>query len=384
MRTGRLVGSVLLLVSTLAACSSEPGATGPGESPSGPSPSPSQLTCDIDESLIDDGGVGIGAIPALHDPTLVEAGGPGTDYLRTEDQAGTENIRVHDRVVVFRLDGEWVAVPHNILWWHEVVHFPAALTDFVVTYCPLTGSSLVFDYGDLPVSRFQVSGLLMSNNLMMRDPETGSLWPQMYRAAACGSERGTPLPVVPSIDTRWERWKALHPETRVVSSNTGFGRNYDRYPYNLYELPDSPPLFEVQDLDQRRPIKERVLGLPVDRGGVAYPFGELSTGSRTAVVRDTVAGEPVVVFWDERAVTGAAYEPRADGRELGFEVRDGSIVDLETGSTWRYDGFAVEGPLAGTRLEPVEEAYVSFWFAWAIFQPETEIWTRADASGEAP
>ncbi|MFB6240203.1 MAG: DUF3179 domain-containing (seleno)protein, partial [Gemmatimonadota bacterium] len=58
---------------------------------------------------------------------------------------------------------------------------------------------------------------------------------------------------------------------------------------------------------------------------------------------------------------------------MSFTLDGREIVDRGTGSTWTLDGRAVDGPLEGARLEPVREAYVAFWFAWALFQPETEI-----------
>ena len=69
-----------------------------------------------------------------------------------------------------------------------------------------------------------------------------------------------------------------------------------------------------------------------------------------------------------------AYRSVRDGQPLTFEVRHERLFDMETGSEWRLDGLAVEGPLAGERLEPVAEAYVAFWFAWAAFQPQTRLW----------
>lgn len=356
-----------------ASCSPDGRSTGP-DSPSRSSPGASRLVCDVSQANLIDSGAGLGTIPALHDPALVSPGSDGTRYLRTSDEAGTAAIRDHDRVVVFRLREGWVAVPHNILWWHEVARFTDSGRELVVTYCPLTGSSLVFDVRGLRVSRFEVSGLLFNSNLVMRDPETGSLWPQMTRGAACGPLRGEELEVVPSMEVRWEAWRELHPDTRVVSSETGFDRDYSEYPYGRYETPSLPPFFRVRELDDRRPFKERVLGIPDGRGGAAYPFGELE-GDSVRALRDTVGGRPVVVFWDERARAATAFRPRADGRELTFRIEDGRRVDRQTASTWRLDGRAVGGALAGARLEPVAEAYVAFWFAWAVFQPDTEIWT---------
>ena len=49
------------------------------------------------------------------------------------------------------------------------------------------------------------------------------------------------------------------------------------------------------------------------------------------------------------------------------------MVDEETGTRWTaITGEAVEGDLAGERLERVPSHY-SFWFAWKDFYPETEV-----------
>ena len=48
-------------------------------------------------------------------------------------------------------------------------------------------------------------------------------------------------------------------------------------------------------------------------------------------------------------------------------------MDDQTGSTWSISGEALSGPLAGTQLQ-VAVAIDSFWFDWAAFHPETEIW----------
>ena len=69
-----------------------------------------------------------------------------------------------------------------------------------------------------------------------------------------------------------------------------------------------------------------------------------------------------------------AYSRTVDGTELTFAVVADQIVDSETSSTWRVDGVATSGPLAGTSLDPVAEAYVAFWFAWSGFEPGTTLW----------
>lgn len=357
-----VLGAAGAMALVVAACGDGSDGTAPEEM--GPR---SGVACELDESLLHDGGVGRNGIPALADPTFVSPDAPGASYLRGDD-----------RVLGLRLGGEHLAVPHNVLWWHEIVNLDRGGESVAVTYCPLTGSTMGFDRSAVGGARFGVSGLLFSNNLIMFDESSReSLWPQMSRQARCGPRLGTELGMIPLLEIRWDRWKELHPEGRVVSAETGFVNNYSLYPYGDYEeLDNERTLFPQPDLDPRRPPKERVLGVPDGSGGgVAFPFLALDRRGEAAVARDQVSGEPVVVFWERRGRAAAAYRPRIGDRDLTFEVSGGSIVDRETGSTWRIDGVAVEGPLSGDRLPSVARSYVAFWFAWAAFQPRTRIWT---------
>jgi len=327
-------------------------------------------TISLDRLVDGTGGQGRDAIPSLTDPSLVDPGTEHTAYLAGDD-----------RVLGLLIDGKPLAVPQNILWFHEIINFDDwGGRTFAVSYCPLTGSSLAFDRGAVDGAEFGVSGLLINNNLIMYDRGEESLWPQMNRQANCGAAVGTRLPMIPVVEMTWTGWKTLHPDTKVVSSQTGYARDYraGAFPYpDDYEDPENDRLLFDMPIDDRRPPKERVLGVPVgEDGGVAIPFGELDGDASARAVDVTVGGGEVVVFWDDEAQGAMAYRPMLEGEALSFSVRDGRIVDEQTGSTWRVDGRAVEGERAGARLEPVSRAYVSFWFAWAAFQPDTEIWNR--------
>ncbi len=307
-------------------------------------------------------------IPALTNPELVGA-----------DDAGAAYLKPTDRVIGLDLGDEFVAVPLNILWYHEIVNLDRAGLKLAVTYCPLTGSSLVFDRAAVGGAELGVSGLLLDNNLIMYDRnETASLWPQMAPAAVCGprARSRTRLEMFPSAEMTWKGWRGVHPETRVVSSDTGFRRRYDVNPTGDYEDLDNQDIFfPLSEVDTRRPLKERVLGIPQGLdGGIAFPFGEMASAARRAIPTRVTAG-PLVVFWDRDAVAAIAYFTAVGGRTLTFEVADGRYVDLETGSTWALDGRATAGPLTGERLRPLPEAYVAFWFAWAHFQPESFPWS---------
>lgn len=329
-----------------------------------------EFNCRIATGNLVDSGVGKDEIPALINPPLVGAEGERTGYLADSS-----------RVIGLLVGDVPLAVPHNVLWFHEIVNLDDwAGRSLAVTYCPLTGSSLAFDRSAVDSAEFGVSGLLLDNNLVMYDRRTQeSLWPQMRREASCGRDTGTTLPMIPVIEMRWDRWKTLHPDTKVLSGATGHGYFYGSraYPYGDYERIDNDRLlFDGTSIDDRRPPKERVLGIPHGKGrGIALPFGVLDDGTPARVETVPVGGNEKTVFWSREARGAMAFETAAS-----FSVRDDHIVDDATGSVWTVDGRAVEGPRAGEQLEPVETAYVAFWFAWAVFHPRTGVWKSSWSS----
>jgi hypothetical protein len=76
-------------------------------------------------------------------------------------------MRNTDRVIGIEAGGVFIAVPHNIWWWHEIVNFDDFGIPLAVSYCPLTGSSMGFDRRSVEGYDVGVSGLLYNNNLIM-------------------------------------------------------------------------------------------------------------------------------------------------------------------------------------------------------------------------
>jgi len=366
-------------LSLLVACSSsDPTVTGtPGGKPGTDPTLPPALSCGVNENSLFSGGPGRDGIPALVNPPLVPANDPQAAYLdRYAVRAQANPAFPTLRVVGLELNGVPVAIPHNVLWWHEIVNIETAGGGRVtVSYCPLTGSALAFDAGAAGVSRFGVSGLIFQNNLVMFDDETGSLWPQMCLSARFGQREGDALIPLPTVEMEWTEWKARHPATLVISEQTGFDRDYTAYPYNGYESNDFLLFGLPRALDTRRTMKERVLGIPASSGGFAIPFDELNASGPLNVIRTTADGEEIVVFWDQQAQAAVAFRPRTTGGQvLTLRSQTTRFVDAETGSTWNVEGEGLSGPLAGQHLEPYPQAYVAFWFAWASFYPRTDIW----------
>ena len=354
----------------LAACQGDP-STSVTETP-GDAGTQLSLLCQLTTDVLFAGGVR-NEIPSLLNPALVPLSDPGARYLDDYAQSGV----VEARVVGLVIDDTPIAIPHNILWWHEIVNIDLGGRRLAISYCPLTGSALVFDLTAAGVQRFIISGLIFQNNLVMLDEETETLWAQMCSQAGIGDRQGTQLVQIPAIEMLWVAWKARHPNTLVISSETGFDRNYARNPYEFYVVNDML-LFPLRDsVDPRRPLKERVLGIPDGGGGgIAIPFGELTGSAETTVIQTEIAGEIVQVLWDREARAAMAFYPRTtDGADATLRPVGTGFVDQETGSVWNVEGRAVSGPLAGSSLVAHEGSFVAYWFAWSAFHPLTRIWT---------
>ena len=328
------------------------------------------LQCgELDPAFLADGGVGRDGIPALTNPLFVEAAESDETSYMTE----------RSRVIGVQVGGEWLGIPHNIMYRHEVVNLDAGAEQIVVTYCPLTGSALAFDRSSVAGAEFGVSGLLYQANLIMYDRNADdSLWPQMAGAAACGPRQGRALERLPVVETTWGGWRTLLPGSRVVGAGFLDAGTYSVNPYGTaYESPSNGDYlgFPIPRGDDRRLPKERVLGLPAHSGGppLAFPFHAMDALGAAWVGDFEYGGEPAAVLWDRGRFAATAVRPFAGGRRLTLRVDGTRVVDDETGSTWNVAGVAESGPLAGQRLAPIPEAYVAFWLAWVAFHPETEL-----------
>jgi len=146
------------------------------------------------------------------------------------------------------------------------------------------------------------------------------------------------------------------------------------YPYGSFDQLNNSELIFPMAVDNSRPIKERTLVIRVgSTGGRGYPFLELDDMGAVTAVNETVGGIPTAVFYMRaNGQTALGFDARVGDQTLTFDADEanGVFVDRETGSTWLINGVAVDGPLAGERLQTRADAYTVFWYAWRHFQPD--------------
>lgn len=186
-----------------------------------PETSSAQISGDwlLPTNEIFDGGPGRDGIPALENPAMITA--DEATYLDDDDL-----------VIGVVFDGEARAYSHIVLDWHEIINDQIGQNTYALTYCPLTGTAINWNRNlDGTLTTFGVSGLLFNTNLMPFDRATGSNWSQMRVECVNGSLIGNPAELMVHLETTWSTWKALYPNTTVVSTNTGVSRQYGTYPY---------------------------------------------------------------------------------------------------------------------------------------------------------
>ena len=360
MRSGvRLPTVVLALAFLVGACSDD-----------GSGPQTRDVSCGtLDLSLLADGGVGRDGIPAITDPIFAPVG----------QDSQTSYLTDASRVIGVFFDGEWLAIPHNIMYQHEIVNLNGVEEDIAVTYCPLTGSALAFDRAGVDGAEFGVSGLLFQANLIMYDRNSPdeSLWPQMFGQARCGPREGQTLERHAVVETTWGGFKSLHPTGRVIGLSPADAELYNFNPYGGgYEVASNGDFLGYPiPRDSRRLPKERVLGIPLSGSSapVAFPFDAMTSQGAFYVAEFEHGGEPAAVFWDTAKRAAAAVRPMIDGQTLTFSVQADGIFDNETGSRWNVAGESTFGTHQGRSLERIAEAYVAFWEPWAAFNDGTTL-----------
>jgi len=302
-------------------------------------------------------------IPAIDYPTFINA--DKTPFLSDDDL-----------ILGIDVEGEFRAYPISIMNYHEVVNdnFPNA--DVLISFSPLSGTSAAWNRGDMNgfSSNFRVSKYIYNSNHILFDHKTSSHWLPMYHKCVNGQLEGFNTESYAIVETTWQNWKDMFPDTKVMSILTGFNYNYTTDPYQNYKLSDSIE-FYTQPLDSRLSIKEKVHGIIVNNRAKIYRYS--SFAKKNTVLLDNFQGLSVVVAgnYDKKFIV--SFERRITaGIELDFSAINNYpdiIMRDNEGNKYNIFGLAVEGPDKGRQLKPAS-SIMGYWFALAAMFPDPIIY----------
>ncbi|WP_299162276.1 DUF3179 domain-containing protein [uncultured Tenacibaculum sp.] len=307
-------------------------------------------------------GAGKDGIPSIDSPV----------FLSGQDATVSTYMQNDDIVIGLKIGTEVRAYPHRIMDWHEVLNDDFNGEKITINYCPLTRTAFAWKYSKLgkPV-KFGVSGLLYNSNLILYDRETNSNWSQMKLECVNGSELGKKPTRIEIVETNWETWKLMYPETKILSDNQGFARNYQNYPYGGYLDSDDFLFFPVSPLDTRLPKKERVHGVISSDLLKAYRFKTFEGGN---VFKDNFNGKRILLVGNKNVIK--SFEIPTDLTNLEFSYsykgeKDFFIDNL--GNKWSINGKVIQGPMQGRELLR-NDSVTGLWFSLASFYPNPEIY----------
>jgi len=278
---------------------------------------------DLSNSIIDvndiyRGGPPRDGIPAISNPVFVTV--KEVDYLRDDDI-----------VIGMVRGGEARAYPTRILIWHEIANDTIGSDHVAIVYCPLCGTSMVFDREIKGrIREFGVSGLLYQSDVLMYDRETDSLWSQLEMKSISGPEVGTSLKWLTSEHMTWKSWREKHPQGKVLSDETGYDRNYSGNAYAGYFATEST-MFPVPFLRDELTNKTMIIGVIVNGRAKAFPVDSFVS---TKTISESVGSSLIKISYD----MDKKYP----------------VVTDDSGNDIPY--------------------VMSFWFAWQAFYPDTELW----------
>ena len=311
---------------------------------------------------VDWGGVLPNGIPPLEYPEHLAAA--SAEYL------DDDNI-----VFGIAVNGDARAYPKRILAWHEMALDRVGGIELTIVYCTLCGTVIPYEsVVDGQHVRIGTSGLLYRSNKLMFDYGTKSLWSTLEGVPVIGSLVGSGLRLTrrSMVTTTWAEWRTRHPETTVLSLETGHQRDYaEGAAYRDYFGTDEL-MFQVQARDDRLDNKDEVVVLLFDDpvGGVRHPVAlSVDFLKDRPVFQTEAAGQPFVVV---TSPDGANRVYRTGGQRFERRLDDFRVADAE-GRVWRVteDELVAEDD-AAARLGRLP-AHRAFWFGWYAQFPQTEL-----------
>ena len=230
-------------------------------------------------------------------------------------------------------------------------------------------------------TEFGTSGFLYQSNKLMYDRKTETLWHKFRGEPVVGplAGSGIQLEVLPNALTTWGAWLADHPDTTVLSNDTGvytaetYRPEADSKSFYFSYRNRTDTMFPVAQRDERLATKDQVFGLIFNDSPKAYLLADLA---QSRVLNDTVGGLSLVIVTPDQGAGPRAYKRDSHVfREGALTVNGTFMLVDESGVTWRTAENALINSEDNTQRLNQLSSRDALWFGWFAFYPHTELFS---------
>ena len=271
----------------------------------------------IDLSELLDGGPPKDGIPSIDNPQF--------------DTASTTPFNLQETVIGVVVNGEAKAYPFGIMNWHEIVNDTVGGKNLTISYCPLCDTILVFDRNN---TTYGVSGKLYQSCLVMYDRADDTLYSQPWGMGIVGKAVNSHLAKIPAVKTTLGNWLRQYPHSQILATDTGYNRDYQRYPYGSYYT-DKRIIFPVRNQQNLNSHPKAIVSYiwsadtqtPKNHfSGASYQFNH----QKIQQIKEKIVefhDRQIKAYWDEQLETVVVTE------------MDGTIIPSSTAFAFVYPAY---------------------------------------------
>ncbi|MCK8524044.1 DUF3179 domain-containing protein [Aquimarina sp. D1M17] len=304
------------------------------------------------------GGVIQDGIPPLRNPEMIQA---------------SQATYLDDDNIIFgiSINGDTRAYPKRILAWHEMFTDKVGGVDVAGVYCTLCGTVILYKTEKDGIKyELGTSGFLYRSNKLMYDKKTQSLWNTLWGKPVLGPLVGKriALDYLSVVTTTWGEWKKRHPETKVLSLNTGHRRDYgEGIAYKDYFATDDL-MFTIPSTDRRLKNKQEILAIRLPdktEENIAISSKFLR---KNHIYEGTINNQNFVVFTDK---SGAHRVYFSEGITFTSYDQESAVIDT-SGNSWSLDENHMKNITSNKILKRLP-THNAFWFGYKAAFPKVKL-----------
>lgn len=262
------------------------------------------------------------------------------------------------------IDSTASAYPIQLIGYHHQVVDTVHGNPIMVTYCTVCRTGRIYS---LIVNGKQETFRLVGMdhfNAMFEDATTKSWWRQSTGECIAGPLKGYKLKEFKSEQLILSAWVRIHPNTQILQPDPLFKEEFEQM--DTYDKGISRGDLTKRDSASWK-NKSWVLGIQDGANAKTYDWNQLT---KQRIIQDSLPDNPIIILLENDTVSFHAYSRVVNSKVLTFHKNQDSFRDLNTGSTWNYEGVCIEGMLKGNSLKRVT-CYQEFLHSWEFFHPQS-------------